>query len=184
MNTASRFAPLTVGLTLAAFALAGCSVSVSAPTSTPGADTSNASPATGAAGGEADAGGSETGVAPAVGTVDDETMASLQRSAWASYVTQNLVCEDGSLDLARNADATVVDITGDCAEVTIEAHAGTILLGDVGHLTVIGDGITVIAHSIDEITMASGAHTNVVGWEQGTPTITDDGINSVLTPIS
>jgi hypothetical protein len=83
--------------------------------------------------------------------VDDERMAKLQRSRWTDAVTQHVVCADGQHLVDSNADAVVVEVTGDCREVTIVASGAIVLLPALDELTIEGDGNIVIVAAAREI---------------------------------
>ncbi|KIC58277.1 DUF3060 domain-containing protein [Microbacterium hominis] len=181
MNTVRRPLALSFALLIAGCALAGCSVRVSDA----GAATSTAA--------DAAASTSPTAAAPSPspsdsatvrGVVDDERMAKLQRSRWSDEVTQHVACVDGAYTVDRNADALVVEVTGDCREVTILASAATVLLPAVDELSVQGDGNIVIVAAAREIVLDAGADANLVGWESGTAVVKDAGTLNGTTSIS
>lgn len=180
MNTVRRPLALSLTLFVAGSALAGCSVRVSdAGAVSPGATPASSSPAA-----PSPSAPSPTESGAVRGIVDDERMAKLQRSRWADKVTQHVVCVDGAYTVDRNADALVVEVTGDCREVTILASAATVLLPAVDELTVEGDGNIVILASAREIGLDAGADANLVGWESGTSVVKDAGTLNGTTPIS
>lgn len=179
MNTVRRSLALSLALIVAGCALAGCSVRVSdagAATSTGAGASAPTAPTASSP--------SPTDTADVRGIVDDERMAKLQRSRWSDKVTQHVVCVDGAYTVDRNADALVVEVTGDCREVTILASAATVLLPAVYELSVQGDGNIVIAAAAREIVLDAGADANLVGWESGTAVVKDAGTLNGTTPIS
>lgn len=179
MNTVRRSLALSLALIVAGCALAGCSVRVSdagAATSTGAGASAPTAPTASSP--------SPTDTADVRGIVDDERMAKLQRSRWSDKVTQHVVCLDGAYTVDRNADALVVEVTGDCREVTILASAATVLLPAVDELSVQGDGNIVIAAAAREIVLDAGADANLVGWESGTAVVKDAGTLNGTTPIS
>lgn len=183
MDISHRTVALSLGIVLAGLALTGCSVSVSGPASTP--DTSSTAP-TGAAGASRGAATPETSagqVDTSTGIVDDERMAKLQRSRWTGSVSQHLVCSGDDLTLDHNLDAMIVELTGDCDDVTIVADAGIVLLPAVQELTIEGDGAIVIVASAEEITLSAAADANLVGWESGSPEVHNSGTLNGTTPI-
>ncbi|SDG37004.1 hypothetical protein [Microbacterium sp. 77mftsu3.1] len=165
--------------------LAGCSVAVTDPASSsspaasdprssvPDAPDASAAP--------------EASPAPDAGwsaEVDPDVRAKLDRARLRDLVTQNLTCVDGSATVGRDLDGMYVELTGDCATVTILASAGGVLLPDVGTLTIEGDGATVVMTSATQIVFDKSADINVVGWESGNPDIAYAGTANITTPLS
>ncbi|MFT3798499.1 DUF3060 domain-containing protein [Microbacterium sp.] len=114
--------------------------------------------------------------------VSDEVRDRLRRDRWTDSVTSNFTCTSDDYVIDHVHDAMVVDVTGDCTDVTIEAHAGVTLLPAVKNLTITGDGGIVIVASAETITITGSAW--AVGWESGTPAIHDQGTLNATTPIS
>ncbi len=171
MNISRRCAALPLVLVLGALSLTGCSVSIADPaTAAPAAPSAALTPSPSASGPH--------------GVVDQERMARLQRTRWTDAVTQHVVCVDGEYTVDHNADATVIDIAGDCHEVTIVADAATVLLPAVDELNVAGDGNILILASSQQVTLDADADANLVGWESGTPAVKDSGTLNATTPIS
>lgn len=188
MNTTTRTALLSLGILLAGTALTGCTITVSDP---PATDSGAPRTAAGASPGAASTPSGPTPSTPvaedpttSAPRVDDERMARLHRTTWADAVTQHLTCTGGTLTVDRNADAMVIEVAGDCRDVTIDAVAATVLLPAVGRVTVDTDGSIVIVESADEIVLGSSADANLVGWERGTPVVRDSGVMNATTPIS
>ncbi|WP_336625850.1 MULTISPECIES: hypothetical protein [unclassified Microbacterium] len=175
MNTFRRPLVLLFALVVAGSALAGCSVRV--------ADGDGATPSTSPTSATSSA-PSPTGSANVRGFVDDERMAKLQRSRWTDAVTQHVVCTDGQHLVDSNADAVVVEVTGDCRELTIVASGAIVLLPALDELTIEGDGNIVIVAAAREIELAAEADANLVGWETGTAVVKDSGTLNGTTPIS
>ncbi len=180
MNTFRRPLVLLLALAVAGSGLAGCSVRVAdadgaTPSTSPTSATSSA-PVSSAP--------SPTGSANVRGFVDDERMAKLQRSRWTDAVTQHVACADGQHLVDSNADAVVVEVTGDCREVTIVASGAIVLLPALDELTIEGDGNIVIVAAAREIELAAEADANLVGWETGTAVVKDSGTLNGTTPIS
>jgi hypothetical protein len=129
----------------------------------------------------------EASPAPDAGSsaeVDPDVRAKLDRARLRDLVTQNLTCVDGSATVGRDLDGMYVELTGDCATVTILASAGGVLLPDVGTLTIEGDGATVVMTSATQIVFDKSADINVVGWESGNPDIAYAGTANITTPLS
>ena len=180
MNTFRRPLVLLFALVVTGSAVTGCSVRVadadgSTPSTSPTSATSSA-PVSSAP--------SPTGSANVRGLVDDERMTKLQRSRWTDAVTQHVVCTDGQHLVDSNADAVVVEVTGDCREVTIVASGAIVLLPALDELTIEGDGNIVIVAAAREIELAAEADANLVGWETGTAVVKDSGTLNGTTPIS
>lgn len=180
MNTFRRPLVLLFALVVTGSAVTGCSVRVadadgSTPSTSPTSATSSA-PVSSAP--------SPTGSANVRGFVDDERMAKLQRSRWTDAVTQHVVCTDGQHLVDSNADAVVVEVTGDCREVTIVASGAIVLLPALDELTIEGDGNIVIVAAAREIELAAEADANLVGWETGTAVVKDAGTLNGTTSIS
>ncbi|PZU32885.1 MAG: hypothetical protein DI577_02275 [Microbacterium sp.] len=180
MNAFRRPLVLLFALVVAGSAAAACSVRVadadgSTPSTSPTSATSSA-PVSSAP--------SPTGSENVRGFVDDERMAKLQRSRWTDAVTQHVVCVDGQHTVDSNADALVVEVTGDCREVTILASAAIVLLPALDELTIEGDGNVVIVSAAREIDLDAEADANLVGWETGTAIVKDAGTLNGTTPIS
>lgn len=180
MNTFRRPLVLLLALAVAGSGLAGCSVRVAdadgaTPSTSPTSATSSA-PVSSAP--------SPTGSANVRGFVDDERMAKLQRSRWTDAVTQHVACADGQHLVDSNSDAVVVEVTGDCREVTIVASGAIVLLPALDELTIEGDGNIVIVAAAREIELAAEADANLVGWETGTAVVKDSGTLNGTTPIS
>lgn len=180
MNTFRRPLVLLFALVVTGSAVTGCSVRVAdadgaTPSTSPTSATSSA-PVSSAP--------SPTGSANVRGFVDDERMAKLQRSRWTDAVTQHVVCTDGQHLVDSNADAVVVEVTGDCREVTIVASGAIVLPPALDELTIEGDGNIVIVAAAREIELAAEADANLVGWETGTAVVKDSGTLNGTTPIS
>lgn len=194
MNTTTRTALLSLSILLAGTALTGCTITVSDPPATDSAAPRAAAGATPSTS-STPSGPTSSGPTPStpaaeeepttsVPRVDDERLARLHRTTWADAVTQHLTCTGGTVTVDRNADAMVVEVAGDCRDVTINAVAATVLLPAVGRVTVDTDGSIVIVESADEIVLGSSADANLVGWERGTPVVRDTGVMNATTPIS
>lgn len=187
MNTTTRSALLSLSILIAGAALTGCTVSVSGPTA---ADPTAADPTPATGSTPATGRVSSPSVAPsdaATGStplLDDERMARLHRTTWADSVTQHLTCADGALTVDRNSDALVIEVAGECRDVTIAAVGATVLLPAVGRVSIDDDGSIVIVESADEIVLSADADANLVGWERGTPVVRDAGVMNATTPIS
>lgn len=184
MNTTSRLTVIALSTVLVAAAFTGCSISVSQPAATTPSTTPRGAvdapvPTDTGAVDEPEATDSTPQTAPA----DDARMARLHRTTWEDAVTQHLTCTGEPFTLGNTADALVVEIAGDCTDVTILAHAATVLVPDVGMLTVVGDGSVVIATSIENLVFDATADANLVGWEKGTPVIKDAGTLNATSPI-
>lgn len=180
MNTLHRPLVLFLALAVAGSVLAGCSVRVADDADS----TTGASPTAAASSAPSSSAPSSTGSANVRGLVDDERMAKLQRSRWTDAVTQHVVCVDGQHTVDSNADALVVEVTGDCREVTILASAAIVLLPALDELTIEGDGNVVIVSAAREIDLDAEADANLVGWETGTAIVKDAGTLNGTTPIS
>ncbi|MFJ6679945.1 hypothetical protein ACIQLK_12595 [Microbacterium sp. NPDC091382] len=182
-RTGIRSVVLTAAL-LTPLLLAGCSVAVTDPASSsaPAAsDPRSSMPDAPAASSAPDA-----SPAPDAGSsveVDPDLPAQLDRARLRQLVTQNLTCVDGAATVGRDLDGMYVELTGECATVTILASAGGVLLPDVGTLTIEGDGATVVLASAKRIAFDESADINVVGWESGTPEIAYGGTANVTTPL-
>lgn len=186
MDTTSRRgirSALLATAVLAPLLLSGCSVAVTDPATGTSPAPGSSAPSDAGSPAPEETGGTEPGDQPSV-VVDDETRARLDRDRLREQVTQNLTCVDGSATVGRDLDGMIVELTGDCAEVTIEASAGGVLLPAVGVVTIVGDGATVVMASADEIVFDDAADINVVGWESGTPVIRYAGVSNVTTPVS
>jgi len=185
MSTTHRILALSLGLVVAGTAFAGCSVRVTDPAAaTPQGVASTSTPATpgeNTENAENSSAPDATGAAP---IVDDERMARLQRSRWTDSVSQHVVCVDGEYTVDRNADALVVEVTGDCREVTVLASGATVLLPEIDELSVEGDGNIVILAAARQLTIDAQADANLIGWENGTPVVKDAGTLNGTTPIS
>ncbi|MBD3758871.1 MAG: hypothetical protein LBE44_08185 [Microbacterium hominis] len=185
MNSSPRrFLALPLVLALAGVGLVGCTVAVADQPAASGTASAPSSTSTGSTPDSAASTAATPAAANPTGTVDDERMARLQRSSWTDAVTQHVVCIDGEYTVDNNADALVVEITGDCREVTIAAHGATVLLPAVDEMKITGDGSIVIVASAREIAIDADADANLVGWEQGTPEVHDAGTLNATTPIS
>jgi len=184
-----RIVVLALSLLVVGTALAGCSVRVADPAAaTPEAAISTSAPASSDSSPSKNAENAEnTGAPDATGAApvaDDERMARLQRSRWTGSVTQHVVCADGEYTVDRNADALVVEVTGDCREIKIIASGATVLLPEVDELTVEGDGNIMILASARQVSIDAQADANLIGWENGTPAVKDAGTLNATTPIS
>lgn len=177
MTFSRRFAALSLVLVFGAVSLTACSVSIADPGATPSATPPVASAPNAPLAPSPSASGPH-------GVVDDERMARLQRTRWTDAVAQHVVCVNGEYTVDHNADGIVVEVTGDCREVTIVADAATVLLPAVDELKVTGDGNILILASGRQITLDADADANLVGWESGTPVVKDSGTLNATTPIS
>lgn len=188
MNTTSPFLTgrrLTLVAAVAAgiIALGGCSVAVTDPT--PAASSSGAgvpAPAeTGSASDPVETNDPTDDGSPA--PVDEAIRERLNRGVLEASVSQNLTCEGGEFVVGDNADGMIVNVSGDCSRVVVQADAGAVLLPAVSDLVIEGDGAVVVVASADTVTLTSDADINLVGWESGTPVVTDGGVSNVTTPI-
>lgn len=195
MTTASRFRVSTVVASLATLsmltaAVSGCAVRVEdaapAPTASIAPQATRATPApasTGAPTSGASGSASNSAAQGPVATVDDDSMARLQRAQYTSSVSQSLTCAGGEVSIDSNADALVVSVTGDCDRVTILADGAIVLLPAVGTVEVQGDGNIVITASAKQIELTGEADANLVGWEAGTSVVRDSGVMNATTLI-
>ncbi len=187
MNRLSSLS-LAVVVGAAALGLTGCGVRITDAAADPTPAVVDASPApsrsatASSAAPSATAQGEVENTHP-TGLVDDERMARLQRARWTDKVSQHVVCIDGAYTVDRNADALVVDVSGECREVTIVAAGAIVLLPAVDTLTVQGDGNIVVLVSAARIEVDAEADANLIGWEAGTPAVVDAGVLNGTTPI-
>lgn len=169
----ARTLVVAAGALLCAAVLAGCTVSVapaggapttdavtSTPTRTPSPPSSSAASDTGAVGGDL------SGL--------------ITRAEAQAAVNQQLTCTGSPFEVDHDSDARVVEVTGDCTDVKIEADGATVLLQAVGTLTVDADVSMVFVTSADTVVLDGDG--NTVVWSTGNPTIIDDGIVNVTGP--
>ncbi len=108
-------------------------------------------------------------------STDPTTMPS--RSDFTDQVSQTLSCTSEPLDVS--AIGVVVELTGDCGDVTISSSGAVVLADTVDSLTITGVGNTVLVNSVTLLGVTGDA--NVVLWGEDAPTIDDSGVSNVLT---
>lgn len=67
-------------------------------------------------------------------------------------------------------------ITADCDQVSVTAVGAVVLTQAVGDLEVSGTGTAVILSSVEQVTITGTGIS--VGWETGSPQVTDTGTGS------
>ncbi len=91
----------------------------------------------------------------------------ITRADAQAAVDQQLTCTGASFVVDQDSDARVVEVTGDCTDVTIEADGATVLLQNVATLSVDADVAMVFVTSAEAIVL--GGAGNTVVWAAGTP---------------
>ena len=105
---------------------------------------------------------------------DDGAAPELARSAWEDLSTVELDCASGTEVISQTGQ--VVTITADCDQVSVTAVGAVVLTQAVGDLEVSGTGTAVILTSVEQVTITGTGIS--VGWETGSPQVTDTGTGS------
>lgn len=164
-------APAVLGVLLAG----GCSVAVIPTDQQAGGRVTSQSTTGQTPAGQTPAGQTST---PETATTGDG-LAGL-KGEYADQVTQRRGCEDGSVILAQSAE--VVELSGPCPDVRVEAAAVVLLADEIGALVVHGSASTVLATSIESVVVDSAG--NQIFWSGDQPTITDTGAANVAVQIT
>lgn len=88
--------------------------------------------------------------------------------------TGQTACGDG--DVGTDLAGAAVEITDRCVTLTVGGADSVVVAQDVRHLIVTGAGSRVAVQSVATVTISAAGAT--VTWEEGTPTVTDDGAGS------
>lgn len=170
-----------VGLVIGLIFLAGCSVSVDAPTPPAGAPAPSAPASNGA---PSDSGSQAAPTAPVTQPTSTSTYpadGSARRSAHADDVEQTIGCPTGEIVLDQGF--TTTRITEPCRKLTIAANYVTVLAEHVDSLILLesSGSSTVLVRSADSVVISSDF--NEVYWDQGTPTtVRVTGANNIANP--
>lgn len=108
------------------------------------------------------------------GPADDDSPAPV---ATPSPPTSTVSCaDDGTLVLWQASQA--VELTEDCDHVTVAAADVQLTARAITTLEVAAAGVVVHATEIETLSVAGAG--NTVVWDEGSPSITDDGVDNVL----
>lgn len=199
-STFPRLIASTAAALLALAALTGCSVGIEREGGTAaGHDQTNQSDADGSDNADTDPDGSETD-ADGTDTATDDTDTSAStgqptlpnlpnlpgvpnlpigpgadeptRAAYEDSVTVTLSCGPAPLEIDNVGD--VIELSGDCADVTVSGTGAVILADRIGTLTVTGVANIVLVDTLDAGALDGTG--NVVHWQSGTPNMSDMGV--------
>ena len=117
-----------------------------------------------------------SGSAAPVSGSDSPIPTSAGRQQYADSVTTTVTCDDG--EYTFNGFSGVYEITNDCQSISVSGSSVVILAQNIGHVEVLGFSNRVYALSVSEVDVSGSS--NLVTWETGSPTVTDNGFQNTI----